>query len=200
MDEPPSSVALQTDFVQDFLSNITTYWLWVDACQFDIGDYRSWLFATSSPGMSPPAAQCDHGLHCKDSSRQRRNDPRPKFSPALCSRFANLLVPFVSEDSRGLFTLWTEVMNPCSKTIIRPHRLPADQITTWSPTMLYVGRGKTTHKTLPASSWGNIFEGVGFRPHRGNYTSYPRPCSRPSQASTLTNAGRQEVGLSLPGT
>ena len=31
---PPSSVALQMNFVQDFLSNIATCWLWVDACQF----------------------------------------------------------------------------------------------------------------------------------------------------------------------
>ena len=41
-------------------------------------------------------------------------------------------------------------------TIDKPSRLAADEITTWTPTMLYVGRGGTiAKKTCPASPWGN---------------------------------------------
>ena len=37
----PFSVASHMDFMQDFLSNIATYWLWVDACQFDVDEDTS---------------------------------------------------------------------------------------------------------------------------------------------------------------
>ena len=38
---PPFGVAFHMDFMQDFLSNIATYWLWVDACQFDVDEDTS---------------------------------------------------------------------------------------------------------------------------------------------------------------
>ena len=113
----------------------------VDACQFDVDDDSSWLFATSSPGTLPLASQCDHGFQCKNMHRQRMNDPHTKFPPALCTTFANLIVPFASRVFRRLFTL--------------PAVSPADKISTWTPTTLYVGRGGTiAHKTFPASPLG----------------------------------------------
>ena len=54
---PPLGSAFHWDFVQDFLSNIATLWLWVDACQFDIDAYETLLFATSSQGLLPLASQ-----------------------------------------------------------------------------------------------------------------------------------------------
>ena len=38
---PPFSVAFHMDFMQDFLSNMATYWLWVDACQVDADEDTS---------------------------------------------------------------------------------------------------------------------------------------------------------------
>ena len=38
---PPFSVAFHMDVMQDFLSNIDTYWLWVDACEFDADEDTS---------------------------------------------------------------------------------------------------------------------------------------------------------------
>ena len=132
---PPHGSAIHCDFVQDFLSNMATYWLWADACQFDVDDDKSWIFATSLPGMWPLASQCHHGFQCKNTRRQRTNDPHTKIPPALCTRFAKLIVPFVSPDARGLFTLWTDVMTPAPATVDKPSRLPANKITTWTPTM-----------------------------------------------------------------
>ena len=109
---PSYSSAIHCDFVQDFLSNKATYWLSVDAYRFDVDDDKSWLFATSSPGMLPLASQCNHRFQCKNTRRQQMNDPHNKFPPALCTRFAKLIVLFVSRDFRGLFTLWTDVMTP----------------------------------------------------------------------------------------
>ena len=51
------------------------------------------------------------------------NDPHTKFPPALCTTFANLIVLFASPDSRGLFTLWTDVTTAGPKTDVKPSRL-----------------------------------------------------------------------------
>ena len=65
----------------------------------------------------------------------------------------------MSRDFREVFTLWTDAVTPNPATVDKPSRLPADKITTWTPTMLYVGRGGTiAHKTFPASPWCNSFK------------------------------------------
>ena len=156
---PPYSSAIHLDVVQYFLSNRATYWLWVDACRFDVNVDKTWLFATSSPGLLPLASQCNREFQCKNTRHPRMRDPHTKFPPALCAKFAKLIVLFVSRDFRGVFTLWTDAVTPGPATVDKPSRLPADKITTWTPTMLYVGRGRTiAHKTFPASPWCNSFK------------------------------------------
>ena len=85
--------------------------------------------------------------------------PHTKFPPALCAKIAKLIVPFVSRDFRGFFTLWTDAVTSGPATVDKPSRLPADKITTRTPTMFCVGRGGTiAHKTFPASPWCNSFK------------------------------------------
>ena len=69
----------------------------------------------------------------------------------------------MSRDSHGFFTLWSGAIAPDSAAVVKPSRLSADKITSWAPTMLYVGRGGTiAHKTFPASPWGNSFKVLVF--------------------------------------
>ena len=86
---PPLSSAIHWDFVQDFLSNITTLWLWVDTCQFDTDAHETWLFATSSRGLLPLASQCNHESHLRMKLR---------------TRFAKLVASFVCRDPRTFFS------------------------------------------------------------------------------------------------
>ena len=76
----PSSATIGLDFVHDFLSNIATFWIWVDACQFDVDDDRTWHFATSTPGLLPLACQCNHAFLHKNTRHPRRSVHHTKFS------------------------------------------------------------------------------------------------------------------------
>ena len=92
---PPYSFAIHWDFVQDFLSNRATYGLWVDACRFDVDVVKTWLFAPSSLELLPLASHCNHEFQCKNTRHPRMRDPHTKFPPALCAKFAKLIVPFL---------------------------------------------------------------------------------------------------------
>ena len=77
----------------------------------------------SAPGLLPLASQCNHG------SRPRMREPHTQFRANLCTRFAKFVAPFVCRDSRKLFTLWSDATSPTSVTVVKPSRLPADEIT-----------------------------------------------------------------------
>ena len=100
---PPSSAAISLNFVQVLLSNIATCWIWVDACQFDANEAKTWLFASSSPGLLPLASQCNRAHQCKDRRHPRKADHHTKFPPALCAKFAQLIVSFCRSRFSGTF-------------------------------------------------------------------------------------------------
>ena len=88
---PPSTSAIHWDVVQDFLSNMATYWLWVDACQFDVSKDKTWLFATSSQELLPLASQCNHGFQCKNTRHPWRSDPHTPNSFPHCAQHLPIL-------------------------------------------------------------------------------------------------------------
>ena len=148
---------MQWDCVQDFLSNVATFWLWVGTSQFDIDAHETWIFATSSQGMLPLASQYNRSSHL------RMKQCRIKFHPNLCTLFAKCVAPFVCRDSRKLFALWSDTISPASAAVVKPFRLPVDKITSWAPTVLYMWSGGTIHQmTFPPSPNGNSFKMAVF--------------------------------------
>ena len=125
----------------------------------------------------------------------------PACTATQSAQFAELVAPFVSRDSHGFFTLWSGAIAPDSAAVVKPSRLSADEITSWAPTMLYVGRGGTiAHKTFPASPWGNSFKVLVFgRTQAIKHHSYAL-VQDPLKRAPLANVRRQGAGLSLPGT
>ena len=45
------------------------------------------------------------------------NGHHTNFPPAVCAKFAQLIVLFLSQDFRGLFTLWTDAITTCAVTL-----------------------------------------------------------------------------------
>ena len=181
---PPFSFAFQWDFVQDFLSNTATLWLWVDACQFDLNVCELWLFATSSQGLLPLAPQRNHESHPP---------------PAVCAQFAKLVAPFVSRDSHGFFTLWSDAHR--SGLSCRCQALPSFCRQDHLVGTHDVVRGQRwNHCTqdFPSIPLGQQLQGVSFSPHPGNQASQQRSCSGSVQVSPLANVRRQGAVCHCP--
>ena len=143
---PPSGAAIHLDFVQDFLSNI----------------------AASSPGLLPLASQCNHAYQCKNTRHPQRRDPHTEFLLALRTRFATLIVPFVSRDFRGLLHALDgrHHSGPSHRCQVQPSSSGQDQhVDTHG-----VIRGQRRYhcaQDLSRISLGQQLQSVNFWVHRG---------------------------------
>ena len=136
---------------------MATHWLWADAGRVDGNADKTWLFATSSPGLFPLASQCNHEFQWGDTRHPRRSDPHTRFPPALCTKFAKLCEARFS----GTFHALTDAVTLGAATVAMPSRLPTDEINTWTPAMVYVGRGGTIAlKTFPGFPFEQQFQSV----------------------------------------
>ena len=86
-----------------------------------------------------------------------------RLEPSTLPHWRQAHRSFCESDFRGLFTLCADAVMRRLATFDKPSRLPADEITSWRPTMLHGSRGGTiAKKSFPASPWRNKFRVAQF--------------------------------------
>ena len=120
-----------------------------------------------------------------------------KFPSALCTKFAQLIVLLLSQDFRGLFTLWTDAITTCAATL---KNLPA-----FHQTRSSLGRPRCCQRTedepLHTEQYQHLFgqqlKSINFWALRSNQKIFQCPRPRHAQASSVANACRQKNLLAI---